>query len=57
MKSDWYKLLPEQIFNAGVVAGIVALSTLGDWMAVGKAAGLVFLLELRKYLELGRKER
>ena len=57
MKSGWYKLLPEQILNAGVVAGIVALSTLGDWMAVGKAAGLVFLLELRKYLELGRKER
>ena len=55
MKSGWYKLLPEQILNASVVAGIVALSTLGDWMAVGKAAGLVFLLELRKFLELGRK--
>lgn len=56
MKSGWYKLLPEQILNAGVVAGIVALSTLGDWMVVGKAAGLVFLVEMRKYLELGRKE-
>ena len=54
MRKDWYKLLPEQVLNAGIVAGIVALSTLGDWMVVGKAAGLAFLLELRKYLDRGR---
>ena len=45
-------LLPEQLINAGIVAGIVAISTLGDWPTVAKAFGLTFLIEMRKYRKL-----
>ena len=57
MRKRWYQLLLEQILNAGIVAGIVALSTLGDLVVVGKAAGLAFLIEMRKYVDKGQKEQ
>lgn len=53
MNGKWYKLLPEQILNSGIVAGIAALSTLAatqeiSGVAVAIAFGLTFLIELRK---------
>ena len=51
---QWYRLLPEQILNSSIVAGITALSTLAGALevsgrAVAIAFGLTFLIELRKY--------
>ena len=56
MSSKWAQPLLRQLLNSLVVGGIVALSTLGDWTTVGKAAGLAFLIEFRNYLEIWRKE-
>lgn len=50
----WYRLLPEQLLNSAIVAGISALSMMAGTQevsgrAVAIAFGLTFLLELRKY--------
>ena len=54
MNGKWYKLLPEQILNSGIVAGITGLSMLAGTMevsarAVAIAFGMTFLVELRKF--------
>ena len=54
---QWYRLLPEQILNSSIVAGIAALSMLGGTQevsvrAVAIAFGLTFLIEFRKNLNL-----
>ena len=48
------RLLPEQLLNSAIVAGITALSMLAgasevSGRTVGISFGLTFLVELRKY--------
>ena len=54
MNGKWYKLLPEQVLNSAIVAGISGLSMLAGTReisarAVAIAFGLTFLVELRKW--------
>ena len=49
-----WKLLPEQVLNSSIVAGIAALSMLAGTQEIsGRAViiafGVTFLVELRKY--------
>ena len=60
MKPGWWKELPGQIFNSATIAGIATLSTWAgadvvSFKVIGIAFGLPFLVEMRKYLDLGKR--
>ena len=50
------EILGEQLLNASIIAGIVAMATwvgeIPDLTAIAKAFGITFLFELRKYRKL-----
>ena len=57
MKKGWWKDLPGVLLNSGLIAGIASLGMVADagqvaWRAVGITGGLVFLLEVRKFMDL-----
>ena len=60
LKKDWWKDLPGVLLNSGLIAGIASLGMVADagqvaWRAVGITGGLVFLAELRKFLDLQKR--
>ena len=50
-KRKWYSILLEQCINAGIIGGIAFFAAI-DWETGLKAAGIAFLIELRKYRKL-----